>query len=250
RLAELDHVAVGIADPELGPPEVAVGDAARVERLPYPLDALHLQRDVRIGRVDVLEYLLLLHEVELGAAQVVPRAGKAQIRPRRQAQAEQALVERARAREVGDADRGVIEAANVHVGHAAASRLSTRKVASGPIPNDDPIQAIQYLRARRSRMRASSTGSVTTLARPRTPPLACTLRRGAAPVLQIMIRMQKPRVHFARTRDGVSIAYSVAGQGHPILFLSGWVSHLEVEVTGESVVRFLDGLSGGGRRRV
>ena len=65
-----------------------------------------------------------------------------------------------------------------------------------------------------------------------------------------MIRMQKPRVHFARTRDGVSIAYSVAGQGHPILFLSGWVSHLEVEVTGESVVRFLDGLSGGGRRRV
>src|SRR2546427_2357230 len=65
-----------------------------------------------------------------------------------------------------------------------------------------------------------------------------------------MVRMQKPRVQFARTRDGVSIAYSVAGQGHPILFLSGWVSHLEVEVTGESVVRFLDGLSGGGRRRV
>jgi len=65
-----------------------------------------------------------------------------------------------------------------------------------------------------------------------------------------MARMQKPRVHFARTRDGVSIAYSVAGQGLPILFLSGWVSHLEVEVTGEPIVRFLDGLSGGGRRRV
>ena len=62
--------------------------------------------------------------------------------------------------------------------------------------------------------------------------------------------MQKPRVHFARTRDGVSIAYSVAGQGLPVLFLSGWVSHLEVEVTGEPIVRFLDGLSGGGRRRV
>ena len=62
--------------------------------------------------------------------------------------------------------------------------------------------------------------------------------------------MQKPRVHFARTRDGVSIAYSVAGQGHPVLFLSGWVSHLEVEVTGEPIVRFLDGLSAGGRRRV
>jgi class 3 adenylate cyclase/pimeloyl-ACP methyl ester carboxylesterase len=65
-----------------------------------------------------------------------------------------------------------------------------------------------------------------------------------------MARMQKPRVQFARTRDGVSIAYSVAGQGRPILFLSGWVSHLEVEVTGEPIVRFLDGLSGGGRRRV
>src|SRR5438445_1465907 len=65
-----------------------------------------------------------------------------------------------------------------------------------------------------------------------------------------MVRMQKPRVQFARTRDGVSIAYSVAGQGRPILFLSGWVSHLEVEVTGEPIVRFLDGLSGGGRRRV
>jgi len=65
-----------------------------------------------------------------------------------------------------------------------------------------------------------------------------------------MVRMQKPRVQFARTRDGVSIAYSVAGQGPPILFLSGWVSHLEVEVTGEPIVRFLVGLSGGGRRRV
>src|SRR2546428_9896669 len=42
-------------------------------------------------------------------------------------------------------------------------------------------------------------------------------------------------VQFARTRDGGSIAYSVAGQGPPILFLSGWVSHLEVEVTGEPI---------------
>ena len=62
--------------------------------------------------------------------------------------------------------------------------------------------------------------------------------------------MQKPRVQFARTHDGVSIAYSAAGQGHPVLFLSGWVSHLEVEVTGEPIVRFLDALSAGGRRRL
>ena len=63
--------------------------------------------------------------------------------------------------------------------------------------------------------------------------------------------MQKPRVQFARTRDGVSIAYSVTGQGPLLIFLTGWVSHLEVEVIGQqAVVRFLDGLSAGGRRRL
>src|SRR6266581_1626962 len=85
----------------------------------------------------------------------------------RHPQAEQALVERARAGEVRDADGSVIEAAHMDVAHVT-SRSSTRKVASGPIRNHDPIQAIQYLRARRSRMRPSSTGSVTTRARPRT----------------------------------------------------------------------------------
>src|SRR5438067_1175337 len=59
-LAQLDHVAVGIADPELRAAEVEVRDAARVEHLPHPFDALHPQREVRIGRVDVLEHLLLL----------------------------------------------------------------------------------------------------------------------------------------------------------------------------------------------
>ena len=62
--------------------------------------------------------------------------------------------------------------------------------------------------------------------------------------------MQKPRVQFTRTRDGVSIAYSSTGQGPVIIFLTGFVSHLEVEVTGEPVVRFLDKLGGEGRRRL
>src|SRR2546422_2684640 len=167
RLAELDHVAVGIADPELGAAEVEVGHTARVEGLSHQLDALHPEREVRIGRVDVLEHLPLLDEMELRAAQVVPGAGEAQVRARRHPQAEQALVERARAGEVRDADGSVIEAAHMDVAHVT-SRSSTRKVASGPIRNHDPIQAIQYLRARRSRMRPSSTGSVTTRARPRT----------------------------------------------------------------------------------
>src|SRR5207245_9843283 len=44
--AQLDHVAVGIADPELRAAEVEVRDAARVEHLPHPFDALHPQREV------------------------------------------------------------------------------------------------------------------------------------------------------------------------------------------------------------
>jgi hypothetical protein len=39
--------------------------------------------------------------------------------------------------------------------------------------------------------------------------------------------MEKPHVQFARTRDGVTIAYRSDGQGQPILFLTAWVSHLE-----------------------
>ena len=62
--------------------------------------------------------------------------------------------------------------------------------------------------------------------------------------------MQKPRVQFARTRDGVSIAYSTTGHGQPLVFLTGFVSHLEVEVTGEPVVKFLDALGAEGRRRL
>src|SRR3989442_6313032 len=50
-------------------------------------------------------------------------------------------------RSVRDAYGSVIEAAHMDVAHVT-SRSSTRKVASGPIRNHDPIQAIQYLRAR------------------------------------------------------------------------------------------------------
>jgi class 3 adenylate cyclase len=62
--------------------------------------------------------------------------------------------------------------------------------------------------------------------------------------------MQKPRVQFTHARDGVTIAYSVTGQGPPLIFLTALVSHLETEVTDEAVVRFLDRLTGGRRRLV
>jgi class 3 adenylate cyclase/pimeloyl-ACP methyl ester carboxylesterase len=62
--------------------------------------------------------------------------------------------------------------------------------------------------------------------------------------------MQKPHVQFARTRDGVSIAYRCEGQGRPIVFLSGWVSHLESESTEQSVLEFLRRLGHEGHRRL
>jgi class 3 adenylate cyclase/pimeloyl-ACP methyl ester carboxylesterase len=63
--------------------------------------------------------------------------------------------------------------------------------------------------------------------------------------------MHRPRVQFTRTRDGVTIAYGIGGQhGHPLLFLTGWVSHLETDVTQDAVGRFVEKLGGSGRRRV
>src|SRR5262245_54467603 len=59
-------------------------------------------------------------------------------------------------------------------------------------------------------------------------------------------------VKFARTRDGVTIAYTVDGEGPTIVFLTAWVSHLEstVEDLADPAVRFLDGLARGGRRQL
>jgi class 3 adenylate cyclase len=36
------------------------------------------------------------------------------------------------------------------------------------------------------------------------------------------------RVQFCTTSDGVNIAYAVIGQGPPLIFVPGWVSHLEM----------------------
>jgi pimeloyl-ACP methyl ester carboxylesterase len=37
------------------------------------------------------------------------------------------------------------------------------------------------------------------------------------------------KVQFCTTEDGVQIAYSVRGNGHPLLLIPGWVSHLELD---------------------
>ena len=38
-----------------------------------------------------------------------------------------------------------------------------------------------------------------------------------------------PEVRFARTKDGIGIAYSVAGSGPPLIRVLGWFTHLEME---------------------
>jgi class 3 adenylate cyclase len=62
--------------------------------------------------------------------------------------------------------------------------------------------------------------------------------------------VEKQRIHFAHTSDGVSIAYCTMGQGMPLLAISGWVSHLELDMETPHGERFVEGLADGGRRRL
>ena len=61
--------------------------------------------------------------------------------------------------------------------------------------------------------------------------------------------MQQP-IHFARASDGVTIAYSTFGNGHPLLLVPGWISHLELDMENPDYARFIGALSQGGRRRL
>jgi len=38
------------------------------------------------------------------------------------------------------------------------------------------------------------------------------------------------KVQFCTTSDGIRIAYSVLGEGHPLVLIPGWVSHLELDM--------------------
>ena len=58
--------------------------------------------------------------------------------------------------------------------------------------------------------------------------------------------MDAPNIQFLTTADGVSIAYTVAGEGPPLVCTPGWVSHQELEWQG-SEGEFSRGLARGRR---
>jgi class 3 adenylate cyclase len=58
-----------------------------------------------------------------------------------------------------------------------------------------------------------------------------------------MTTIDYPRIQFATTNDGVRLAYSVTGQGPPLIYMQGWVSHLEWEWRREDVRYFMQRLS-------
>jgi class 3 adenylate cyclase/pimeloyl-ACP methyl ester carboxylesterase len=60
----------------------------------------------------------------------------------------------------------------------------------------------------------------------------------------------QPPIHFARTPDGVTIAYATFGTGRPLLLVPGWISHLELDMENPEYARFVEALSHGGRRRL
>ena len=62
--------------------------------------------------------------------------------------------------------------------------------------------------------------------------------------------MQQQPIHFARASDGVTIAYSTFGNGHPLLLVPGWISHLELDLENPDYARFYQALTHEGRRRL
>jgi class 3 adenylate cyclase len=58
----------------------------------------------------------------------------------------------------------------------------------------------------------------------------------------------KPKIHYARTKDGQAVAYQVTGSGDiDIVFTPDWVTNLEVQREEPTVARFLDRLASFGR---
>src|SRR5437899_4543891 len=88
--------------------EVEVGNPACLELTPDGLQALDLEREVRVGGVDPLEQLLACDQVELVRPDAVPRARKAEVRARHLPEPQQTLVEITRAGEVAAPDRDVL----------------------------------------------------------------------------------------------------------------------------------------------
>ena len=51
-----------------------------------------------------------------------------------------------------------------------------------------------------------------------------------------------PPIRYARTRDGVNIAYSVTGEGLPLVRVLGWFTHIGLEWRWEALRRFWESL--------
>ena len=54
--------------------------------------------------------------------------------------------------------------------------------------------------------------------------------------------MLEPHVRFCTTSDGVTIALATFGEGYPLVFPPGWVSHLELDLLSPGVPEFYEGL--------
>src|SRR5690349_10148591 len=58
-------------------------------------------------------------------------------------------------------------------------------------------------------------------------------------------RRVEQRLGSTRTPDGVSVAYATAGSGPPLLFVGGWLSHLELSWALPAERAFLERLAAG-----
>ncbi len=58
------------------------------------------------------------------------------------------------------------------------------------------------------------------------------------------------QIRFCTTADGVTIAYSVIGQGTPVVQTPGWVNHLELDLAFPHAQSWLEALLAGGRQVV
>ena len=126
--------------------------------------------------------------------------------------------------------------ADVFVGDAAL-KVCIREIRKAL---DDDAQKPQYIETahrRGYRFIAPSPGSLATGRSRRLPKVEAVPARPASPSLE------SPKTHYARSGD-VNIAYQVVGDGPiDLVFVMGWVSHLECFWTEPTFARFLRRLS-------
>jgi class 3 adenylate cyclase len=53
----------------------------------------------------------------------------------------------------------------------------------------------------------------------------------------------EPRIQFAETADGVNIAVATMGSGPPLIFIPGWISHLELDFATPAIRDFFERLA-------